>query len=219
MSSPFACNGKQSLFGKSKIDVQSKPEPVTLVADKSQVISAIIPFSTKMAGKIREHMHEYVRNDEGQKIFIFRQVNGWTNISLDATEDSPKLTADPIKTLIKAYTEFNKCSAVSKVDIKWTGSDEILGFDDIPMMESQFEPLPVKKDGVEVIDATKQSDAEVIFDRIMTLENKLDAIDNKLAHIIACVETHNNPNDPATSTADFTPERTVEKGKRRKQVA
>ena len=51
-----------------------------------------------MAAPIRQHMHANVTHD-GQRIFIFRQVNGWTNISLDSTDTSPKLTCDPITVL------------------------------------------------------------------------------------------------------------------------
>ena len=154
-----------------------------------------------MAGKIREFMHEYVRNEEGQKIFIFRQVNGWTNIALDATEANPKLTADPITTLIKASTEFAKCSAVSKVEIKWSGTDEILGFDDIAMMESQFDPLPVKTDDADVVDTTKQTDAEVLFEHIKALEDKVDTLDVKLSQLIENVDKLSSSTGPSTSSS------------------
>jgi hypothetical protein len=221
MSSPFACNAKQSLFGKNKIDNQVKPEPVTLVADKSQVITAIIPFSTKMASKIREHMHEYVRNDEGQKIFIFRQVNGWTNISLEATEDNPKLTEDPIKTLIKAWTEFNRCPSVSKVDIKWTGSDTVLGYDDIPLMEDQFEALPVKEHVSDDVGTSNKTDAEILYEHLSSLHGKVDALDVKMKHMIHCIEKLAGNEDEAesiageSSTPAIEPDQTFQKPRKR----
>ena len=141
-SSPFGCNQKNSFGSKlSKAKDNSAPEPVTLIADKNQVITAIIPFNTPMAASIRQHMHTTVLND-GQKIFIYRSVNGWTNIALDSSEAAPKLTCDPVTTLIKAWTEFNKCPQVSNITIKWKGSEQALSYDDIAGMEAEFVALP-----------------------------------------------------------------------------
>ena len=128
MSSPFACNRGPSPFGSklAKAKEAAVPEPVTLIADKSQVITAIIPFQTKQAAAIRQHMHANITSN-GQKIFIYRAVNGWTNIALDATEAAPKLTCDPITTLKTAWHEFTNCSAVSTITIKWKDTDTVLG--------------------------------------------------------------------------------------------
>ena len=57
-SSPFGCNRKNLFSNKAK--EAAPPETVTLIADKSQVITAIIPFSTKQAANIRAHMHANV---------------------------------------------------------------------------------------------------------------------------------------------------------------
>jgi hypothetical protein len=186
MSSPFACNPKKSLFGgKAKSKEVLTPETVTLIADKSQVITAMIPYQTKQANTIRSHMHQTVLH-EGQRIFIFRQVNGWTNISLESTENVPKLTCDPITTLITAYREFSTCPAVGNVVIKWKGSDEVLGYDDIAGMDGQFDPLPEASDDAET--DRHQTDADVLYAAIESIDKKVDAYDNKLAHIVGIVE-------------------------------
>jgi hypothetical protein len=107
---------------------------------------------------------ETVLND-GQRIFIFRQVNGWTNISLESTENAPKLTCHPITALITAWKEFSTCPAVSEVIIKWKGSDDRLTYDDIAGMESQFLPLPEATGD----DTPDKTDAEVLFEAISDL--------------------------------------------------
>ena len=68
MSSPFACN-KKDLFGSKAKKEAAPAEPVTIIADKCQVITAVIPFNTKNAAAIRQWMHAHVLHN-GQKIFL-----------------------------------------------------------------------------------------------------------------------------------------------------
>ena len=179
--SMFGCNQKNLFGAKAKANVRGEPEPVTLVADPSQVITAIIPFQTKNAALIRQHMHSNI-TENGQKIFLYRQVNGWTNISLESTETAPKLTScDPITTLKVAWREFNACNVVSKVIVKWSGSDEELGFDDIDHMEDKFMPLPEADDSTTNNAGGSKTDAEVLYDMI-------DAIGKQVTKIEAAVE-------------------------------
>ena len=116
--SAFGCNQKKSVFGSPAKAKEVIPrEAVILVANKNQVITALIPYNSKQAATIRQHMHLNITID-GQRVFLFRPINGWTNIALDATETNPKLTANPITALKLAYTKFNECTAVSSVTIK-----------------------------------------------------------------------------------------------------
>jgi hypothetical protein len=180
--SPFGCNQRNSLFGgKGKGTPNSKPEPVTLIASKTQVITAIIPFSTPKAAAIRQHMHSNVLHD-GQRIFYYRQQNGWTNIALTSTETSPKVTCDPVTTLKIAWREFNSCPFVSPLEIKWEGSNEVLGFDDIDGMETTFDKLPEETDAPN--DGPQKTDAEVLFAKLGELEKKVSDVDTKIAYLV-----------------------------------
>ena len=126
-------------------------------------------------------MHSNV-TENGQKIFIYRNVNGWTNISLESTESAPKLTCDPITTLFTAYREFTNCAAVSKVTIKWAGSAAELGVDDIKGMETQFDPLPepvAEESGA----SSSKTDAEVLYDVIGAMDKKIDDVSTKLEEV------------------------------------
>lgn len=194
MASPFGCNRK-NLFQKKTIS-SSPAEPVTLIADKSQVITAVIPFGTKHAGTIRAHMHENIKTDDHQKIFIYRSMNGWTNISLESTETSPKLTCDPITTLINAWTQFNACPQVGKLVIQWKGESAELGYDDIANMEGKFDPLP-EETMAQADDQAggSKTDAEIMMDMIetntkslTTLSESVTALDTKLGHAIGIIE-------------------------------
>ena len=207
MSSAFGCNQKNSLLGSklSKSNQVNPPEPVLLVANKNQVITAVIPFNTKRAAEIRQHMHATIVKD-GQRIFIYRSVNGWTNIALDSTDANPKLTCDPITTLITAWREFNNCTAVSTVSIKWDGSDTVLGYDDIRGMEATFEALPdaTNEDNA----GSSKTDAEILYDMVESGNNKLEALTTKIEYIIDKVDklaeiagrdTSDSPSTPMTA--------------------
>ena len=205
-SSPFACNRKNLFQGKAK--ESAPPEPVVLVADKSQIITAIIPFSTKQAATIRAHMHTNVLTSDNQKIFIYRSVNGWTNISLEATEASPKLTLDPITTLIIAWQQFTACTAVSTVTIKWKGSNTELGYDDIAAMEKDFDALP-EPTGTEDNEAGgSKTDAEIMTDMIdvntksiAKLSQSFEHIEQRMEHLINVVERVAVPPQAVTERA------------------
>ena len=184
-SSPFAFSSQRgNLFGsKSKGKDKAPPEDVTLVASKSQVITAIIPFGTKNAQAIRQHMHQNIVTEtdpKGQRIFIFRQVNGWTNIHLESTEEKPKLTCDPITVLKIAWREFSACPQVGTLKIKWENSDATLAYDDIDGMETQFEPLPDESDEPSV---PAKTDAEMIYDKVEQVEAKVDELNGKFTHV------------------------------------
>ena len=147
-------------------------------------------------------MHANILND-GQRIFIYRQVNGWTNISLEATEENPKLTCDPMTTLTTAYREFKNCPNVSEIKIKWDDSEELIPFDEIGHMEALFEDLP---EGTNESSGTSNSktDAEVLYDlieatnnnvtngdtnmKVNELADKVNAIDTKLAYIVNAID-------------------------------
>ena len=215
MSSPFGCNQKNLFGSKAKPKDKPGPEPVTLVANKNQVITAIIPFNTKQAANIRQHMHANVTHD-GQRIFLYRAQNGWTNISLESTESAPKLTCDPTQTLIIAWKAFNECPLVNPLQIKWEGSDQVLGYDDIATMETQFEALPdATEDTVQA--GSSKTDAEVLYDMITDtnktiglLQDKLEGFDAKLAHIVDLVEKNATSVEPGE-----TPTRTTSSTKRK----
>jgi hypothetical protein len=220
MTSPFGCN-KKNLFGNPAKD-KGAPEPVILVAEKNSVITGIIPYGTKQANNIRSWMHANVVTTDGARIFIYRSINGWTNISLESTESAPKLTCDPVTTLITAWREFNKCPAVGTLQIKWKGSDTVLGFDDIANMESEFEPVPEPSGSNEEEVGTSKTDAEILQDMVAAQSSLLDdqskvleKLDTKLAHLIAMAESaadkELNDETPTPKTSKSTGKRKASK--------
>ena len=151
-------------------------------------------------------MHNNVTQN-GQKIFIYRNVNGWTNISLDASANVPKLTCDPITTLITAWREFTNCAAVSTVKIKWHNSDTELDYDDIAGMETQFESLPDPTNDPEAAASASKTEAEVLFDMIQATDKKIDDCVTKLAYIVDAVDkiarsASDAPANPATPNTE-----------------
>ena len=180
-SSPFGCNAN-NLFGKKAktIGPPAPPEPVVLEADKSQVITAIIPFGTRNAANIRKTMHDTIVID-GQRIFMYRTVNGWTNIHLESTELVPKLTCEPKAALKIAWAAFNNCPNVSTTTLKWKGQTDTLTYDDIDNMD--FNPLPVGDgDGPDATTGNK-TDAEVLHDMLKEMTEKVETLDTKLGYI------------------------------------
>ena len=171
-SSAFGCNAKKSLLGNSLKAKEVIPrEPVVLVANKNQIITAIIPYNSKQAAAIRQHMHTNIVIDS-QRVFLFRTVNGWTTVALDSTETNPKLTADPITVLKLAFTKFSECTAVSTVTIKWEGSDEILTYEDIDHMETKFDKLPDPQPDADNVNI--KGDADYLMDKLNEVDKKVD---------------------------------------------
>lgn len=177
-SSPFGCN-KKSSFGspfKGK-EKASPPEDVTLIADKSQVITAIIPFGTKVSPAIRQFMHANILCPEKKRIFIYRDGNGWTNIDLKSTEQTPMLTANPIYCLKTAYTAFNDCPQVKDVIIKWTDGTVVSDYDAIDDMDGQFIDLPT---ATEAEESSSKSEGEVLHEMLAYVMKKMDTLDQRM---------------------------------------
>ena len=171
-SNPFDCNQKKSAFGSpAKAKAVIPRESVTLVADKNQIITAIIPYNSPQAAPIRQHMHSNITID-GQRVFIFRPVNGWTNIALNSTAENPKLTADPITVLKLAHTKFSECPSVSSVSIKWAGTEDVKTYEDIDQMEPMFTPLPESQDPV--AEGQAKTEGEFLMDKLNEVDKKVD---------------------------------------------
>jgi hypothetical protein len=191
-SSPFGCNAKKNLFsGKAKAAQPAPGELVTLEVTKFQVITAIIPFNTKQAPNIRQDMHNHCVYDS-QKIFMFRAVNGWTNIALDSTEETPKLTCDPQSALKIAWRVFNDSPYVSRLVMKSKESGKEFGYDDIDNLE--FDDLPEASGDSDTRDKT---DADVLYDlstkislQLTKLDQKMIALDKKVDYIVGTLDTY-----------------------------
>ena len=218
-SSPFGCNPKKSVFGNKTVDKQAAPEAVMLLADKSQVITAMIPYNSANAAKIRACMHENVQF-EGHKVFIYRAVNGWTNISLDSTADAPKLTCDPITALKSAWTAFAACPQVGKLTIRWKGEDKDLNYDDIDGMEGLFDPLPDESPAPRAQSVDNRSDAEHLMEKLNEIDKKIELVDLKHAHLVELMEQFikraEERSSGSTSASALTP--TTTKNSKRKVV-
>ena len=220
-SSPFGCNPKKSVFGnKTVLDKQAAPEAVLLLADKSQVITAMIPYNSANAAKIRACMHENVQFD-GHKIFIYRAINGWSNIALDSTAEAPKLTCDPITALKSAWTAFAACPQVGKLTIRWKGEDKDLNYDDIDGMEGKFDALPDESPAPPAQSVDNKTDAEYLMEKLNVIEKKIELVDMKHANLVELMEQFINReaerSSGSTSTSALTTPNTG-KGSKRKVV-
>ena len=213
MSNPFGCNQKNLFGNKAKPNVAKVPEPVTIEVEKNQVVSATLPYGTPLAAPIRQHMHANVTVDS-QRLFIYRSVNGWTNIALDSTDSAPKLTGDPITVVTTAYREFNACPHVSTVNLKWKGTDTLLSFDAIAGMESQFVPLPENTSDDSAAGGSK-TDAEVLYDfaednqrKMVEMGTDVDECKTKLTYLVQAIDKifkkldqdERTPDDPTEPT-------------------
>ena len=132
-------------------------------------------------------MHAHILVDN-KRIFIYRPANGWTNIALDSTEFSPKLTCDPVLAITTAWTELQKCRYVSQVTGRWDDGSTFT-LDNIPTMV--FDPLPEPTRAPDQPIEAPQTDAEAIETKVdqaikagedvqaklITHETKLDAFE------------------------------------------
>jgi len=177
-ASPFNFQKKGSPFGKGKQKANDPPEEVTLVVCKFKVVSAIIPFGTKQAKNIREHMHANVTSDDGMRYFIFRNENGWTNIDLRSTAEEPKLTGEPVDVLKKAHEEFTKCQHVSKVIVKWDSGEAIDAPTEFDYLLDRFTDPPADNNDDDNDDGSTVSVSE-----------KVDNLGTQLAHVITQVDS------------------------------
>ena len=220
-SSPFGCNPKKSVFGnKTVLDKQAAPEAVLLLADKSQVITAMIPYNSANAAKIRACMHENVQFD-GHKIFIYRAINGWSNIALDSTAEAPKLTCDPITALKSAWTAFAACPQVGKLTIRWKGEDKDLNYDDIDGMEGKFDALPDESPAPPAQSVDNKTDAEYLMEKLNVIEKKIELVDMKHANLVELMEQFINreaERSSGSTSASVHTTPTTGKGSKRKVV-
>ena len=177
-ASPFSFQKKNSPFNKGKQKANDPPEEVTLVVCKFKVVTALIPFGTKQAKNIREHMHANITSDDGMRYFIFRNENGWTNIDLRSTAEEPKLTGEPVDVLKKAHEEFTKCQHVSKVIVKWDSGEPI----DAPM---EFDCLPDRFTDP----PADNNDDDNDDGSTVSVSEKVDNLGTQLAHVITQVDS------------------------------
>lgn len=178
--SAFDCNGNRN--GRNTLGLSNggsllspggrpapPPEPVTLVAQRSQIVEAKISFNTPRANEHRQCLHSKCILDDGSKVFIFRQQNGWTTVHLNSSADNPQLTTDPTSALRIAYPAFMGCAGVSTVTIR-KADGTIVPFDQIAAIE--YDDLPVggpAADSTAVVTApsSNKSDAQIIHDEII----------------------------------------------------
>lgn len=189
-SSPFNCNQKNLFSSTFKAkEKSSPPEPVVLIADPNSIITVEIPYGTKNAPTIRAHMHSNIVTTDNKRVFIYRQMNGWTNIHLDSTEACPKLTMDPIHTLKLAWREFTDCPQVSTVTIRWKDGTVVNGYDGIDDMDGQFTALPEPTDSADATPTTTQTDAEVLHDALMQVMRKVESMEQHITDMSAKYES------------------------------
>ena len=189
-ASPFDVNRRDSFVRASPTRKQSAPESVRLTAQLCGIICALIPFQTSKAKAIREWMHANVLtpDDERNRVFIYRQNNGWTNISLKSTAAAPDLTLDPVTTLKIAHAKFNECPDVSDVTIMMEGSNTPITYEQID--EIQFLPLPAPSadnGGVAGPSGTHRTDADTIIDKVDAVASNIDKVADEVKQMKAQV--------------------------------
>ena len=180
MCSPF---DSKPVGAKPQPKLVSKEE-ATLVANKNQIVTFVIPYNTTGAPHIRGFMHGNVLVNN-QRIFIYRAQSGWTNVALDSTADEPKLTCDPYLTLYTAYNEMNKCEHILRVNMRWADGTPIniddvnqLEFDPLPSPSSDPEPTAPSLTGPSAVSTTTSSAASTA--PVKAVEDKLNVLDEKV---------------------------------------
>lgn len=226
-TNPFAVNTKPSPFTPGKKLIS--PEPVELIADTNQIVTAVVPFNTPAAPAIRAAMHNQILTPENTKCFIFRPTNGWTNIALDSTGEAPKLTSEPKYLLKVAWRSFQDCQAVSNVTMRLRDGTPFQ-FDDIDMLHfedlSVFAAVPVAMpDTSHVASSSGSMTSHAVIgsptakvgtvgtpgpsaDKVSTVQHeqfsslllKVEAIDTKLAFI---VDKLTKPAEAAAAAGDL----------------
>jgi len=196
----FDCN-KRSVFNSPNSKSprpQGPAEPVELAAYRNQIVIATIPFGTNRAAKIRAWMHTHVMSPEadGQKIFVFRQANGWTNIALTSQPTAPKLTCSPKTAMQLAYEKFMACPDVCSVTLKYEGT--VITADNIEALE--FDPLPEPQNGNDE-GGSSRTDADVIIEEIRTVSSKVDILGQKFDALLAKLDQATPDPNPATPPA------------------
>ena len=206
MTSPFA-SPNRTLFGaKAKDKPKHSPENIQFVVDKNQIVTAMIPFGTHQAQNIRQHMHQHVLTADGAKVFIFRQSNGWTNVDLQSTATSPKITATPTTVLKIAFAKFSECKEVGTISWKWSHDSTIYGQTDIDNIDAQLIELPAGDEEATLNEA--KTDGEMIYDKVVNVEDKVDALSIQATHIIESINKlyriiAADPHGPSTSGTVF----------------
>ena len=186
MASPFGGSPNRNLFGaKAKDKTKHAPENIMFVVDKNQIVTAMIPFGTHQAQAIRQHMHANVLTADGAKIFIFRQSNGWTNVDLQSTAASPKITATPTTVLNIAFAKFSECKEVGTISWKWAHDATVYGQTDIANINAQLIELPSGDEEATLNEA--KTDGELIYDKIVNVEDKVDVLSIQTTHIIESI--------------------------------
>lgn len=135
--SPFG-QPQRSGFTSAPVKKLPTPEPVELLANRNQIIEALVPFQKPASPVIRAVMHNEILTPENQKCLLYRNTNGWTSVALDSTADMPKVTADPKYLLKVAWRAFTNCQAVSTVTMRLKDGT-IFTYDDIDRLV--FDPL------------------------------------------------------------------------------
>jgi hypothetical protein len=194
MSSAFDCNKRNTFTNKSPVKTETAAEPVKLVVNPIQIIQAGIPFNTAKASAIRNHMHANILFN-GQRIFIFRQGNGWTNISLNSTASDPALTCAPAEALKIAYTSFKSCPDVSDVTIEMVNGTTVNSSDIDSIV---WEDMPrADTSGSSSGSAPSMTDGETIIMEVRAVSTALSAFvtqtTEKLDTLVAALPAAKKP--------------------------
>jgi len=114
-------------------------EKVSLMVRTDQVVEAKIPHDTPQAPAIRECLKTKVLDDSLHKLFYFeRDIKKWLSLHYESTDWEPKLTAQPVEVIEKAYAVLSKCPNVSSVTIV-NEAGQVLKLEDIRAMK--FSPV------------------------------------------------------------------------------
>ena len=205
-----SANAKNS-FSSPNSKPKSPPEAVECTFYHNQILVLKIPFSTARAAEIRNYMHTNILTDDGNKIFLFRQGSGWTNVSLDSTASHPKVTCDPTFALHRVLT-FKNCPAVSTVTIKNGITGELVTTDE-EIESIAFETLEsniTDTDNSNEASSSGKTDAEHIMEHINIVREQVAVIvsrderhSEQLSHIVKQVDALNRKFDALANSAEI----------------
>jgi hypothetical protein len=131
--------GSNANNGPAPQGPRTGPEAVQIQVFVSQIVKALIPYNTPRSKNIRMWLMNYCLNESNERVFIFRQPSGWTNVSLSSTPHVPAITCNPVRAVELASSMEQHCPDVSTVTII-NESNQVMTIEQVRVM--QFHPLP-----------------------------------------------------------------------------
>ena len=130
--------GSNANNGSAPQGPRTGPEAVQIQVFVSQIVKALIPYNTPRSKNIRMWLMNYCLNESNERVFIFRQPSGWTNVALSSTPHAPAITCNPVRAAELALVMEQHRPDVSTVTII-NEQNQVMTIEQVRAM--QFHPM------------------------------------------------------------------------------